>query len=227
MQNPLWLSEPFTKAQAWIDLILIANYKDGFIMVRGIQVDLKVGQVGWSEPKLAEKWRWSRSKVRGFLKLLEKEQQIIIEKNNVTQVLTIVNYSEYQQESTADRTAERQQIVQQKDPNKEVNKKKEIKNINIAFDSFWNLYDKRTGSKEKIEKKWNALKPQEREEIMSILPKYKRSQPDKQFRKNPETYLNNRSWEDEIIVTGSTTKVNGSSSFDNVPQSVSAKPWKP
>jgi len=105
MHNPLWSSEPFDKARAWIDLIILANYEDSFIMVRGIRVDIKRGQVGWSEPRLAEKWQWSRGKVRRFLKLLENEQQIRIEKNNVTQVLTIINYTEYQQDSTADSTA--------------------------------------------------------------------------------------------------------------------------
>jgi len=56
------------------------------------------------------------------------------------------------------------------------------------------------GNKEKLKKKWNSLKPDEREEIMKVIPKYKLSKPDKQFRKNPETYLNNRSWEDELII---------------------------
>ena len=36
ISNPLWSSEPFDKARAWIDLIILANYEAGFIMVRGI-----------------------------------------------------------------------------------------------------------------------------------------------------------------------------------------------
>ena len=31
-------------------------------------------------------------------------------------------------------------------------------NINIVFDVFWNLYNKKVGSKSKCEKKWNKLK---------------------------------------------------------------------
>ena len=34
---------------------------------------------------------------------------------------------------------------------------------------------------------------------MEHIPKYKQAQPDKKFRKNPETFLNNKSWNDEII----------------------------
>jgi hypothetical protein len=76
-QNDLWTFEPFTRGQAWVDLLLLANHKDGFIRVRGIRVEVKRGQVGWSEIKLAERWKWSRGKVRRFLFELECDGQII------------------------------------------------------------------------------------------------------------------------------------------------------
>lgn len=59
LSSQMWLSEPFTRGQAWIDLIGLANHEEGFIRVRGIKVTLKRGQVGWSEVKLAERWKWS------------------------------------------------------------------------------------------------------------------------------------------------------------------------
>ena len=34
---------------------------------------------------------------------------------------------------------------------------------------------------------------------MKHLPLYKKSQPNKKYRKDPATYLNNKSWNDEII----------------------------
>jgi hypothetical protein len=74
------------------------------------------------------------------------------------------------------------------------------KKINISFDDFWNLYDKKVGDKQKLIKKWEDLKDKERELIMAHIPKYKISQPDKKYRKDPQTYLNNKSWNDEIIL---------------------------
>ena len=71
--------------------------------------------------------------------------------------------------------------------------------VNVPFDDFWNLYDKKRGDKDKIEKKWQSLKDSEREAIMNHLPLYKKSQPNKKYRKDPSTYLNNKSWNDEII----------------------------
>jgi hypothetical protein len=72
-------------------------------------------------------------------------------------------------------------------------------NINIDFEWFWNDYDKKIGDKQKLKKKWNKLTDEERQNAMNYLDLYKQSVPDKQFRKNPETFLNNKSWNDEII----------------------------
>ena len=66
-----------------------------------------------------------------------------------------------------------------------------------SFDQFWNLYDKKT-SKPKAEAKWYRLSAKDQVAIMQHIPKYKAQQPDRQFRKDPCTYLNNRSWEDTI-----------------------------
>jgi len=74
-------------------------------------------------------------------------------------------------------------------------------NINIDFEWFWNEYDKKVGDKQKLKKKWNKLTDEERQNAMNYLDLYKQSVPDKQFRKNPETFLNNKSWNDEIIRT--------------------------
>ena len=72
-------------------------------------------------------------------------------------------------------------------------------NINIDFEWFWNEYDKKVGAKDKLKKKWNKLTDLERQNAMNYLELYKQAVPDKQFRKNPETFLNNKSWNDEII----------------------------
>jgi hypothetical protein len=69
--------------------------------------------------------------------------------------------------------------------------------INILFDEFWNLYDKKV-ARAKCEPKWKKLKDSEREEIMETLPKFLKSIKDKQFQPHPYTYLNQRRWEDEI-----------------------------
>lgn len=76
----------------------------------------------------------------------------------------------------------------------------DTKNINIPFSDFWDQYDKKVGKRSKIEKKWNLLTDDKRTLTMEHIIKYKQSQPDKTYRKNPETYLNNEGWNDEVII---------------------------
>jgi hypothetical protein len=70
---------------------------------------------------------------------------------------------------------------------------------NSSFDRFWNLYDKKVG-RAKCEKLFHNLSGNDRNKIFENLPAYIQSTPDRQYRKNPETYLRNRAWEDELYV---------------------------
>jgi len=79
--------------------------------------------------------------------------------------------------------------------NEEKNKK-----INFPFEDWWILYDYKKNV-EKCRIKWNRLSDQEKEECMVKTPDYVKSTPNKKFRKHPLTFLNNKSWNDEIIQT--------------------------
>lgn len=98
-ENDLWLAEPFTWAQAWIDLLINANHKPGSFWVRRIEVKLERGQLGWSEITMADRWKWSRGKVRRYLGMLETRGMIVQQTNKLTSIITICNYSEYQDKS--------------------------------------------------------------------------------------------------------------------------------
>ena len=73
------------------------------------------------------------------------------------------------------------------------------KYINISFNTWWDLYDKKVGSKTKLESKWNKLTDDQRTQAIKHTKEYIIAQPDKQYRKNPDTYFNNESYNDDII----------------------------
>ena len=75
---------------------------------------------------------------------------------------------------------------------------KEVKD-EYTFERAWNLYDKKVGCKAKLEKKWNSMSQKDRKAAIEYIPLYVLSQPDKQYRKNFQTFLNQRGWEDELI----------------------------
>ena len=67
------------------------------------------------------------------------------------------------------------------------------------FLSFWNDYDKKIDM-HKVEKKYAQITLEDRLKIKAHLPKYKLSQPDRRYRKDPYSYLYNQAWENETIV---------------------------
>lgn len=107
LNHDLWLSEPFTRGQAWVDLIGLANFTEGYIFKRGIKVTINRGFVGVNQETLAIRWKWSRGKVVRFLSMLKKENMIKIEqqKNCITSLISIINYDKYQFISTTNETA--------------------------------------------------------------------------------------------------------------------------
>lgn len=67
-----------------------------------------------------------------------------------------------------------------------------------SFEYLWNLYQKKTG-KQKALALWNKLSKKDRRDCIAYVPLYVEAQPDKQYRKNLETFLRNKCWNDELI----------------------------
>lgn len=68
-----------------------------------------------------------------------------------------------------------------------------------TFERAWNLYDKKVGCKAKLEKKWNSMSQKDRKAAIEYIPLYVIATEDKKYRKNFQTFLNQRGWEDELI----------------------------
>ena len=75
---------------------------------------------------------------------------------------------------------------------------KEVKD-EYTFERAWNLYDKKVGCKAKLEKKWNSMSQKDRKAAIEYIPLYVITTEDKKYRKNFQTFLNQRGWEDELI----------------------------
>ena len=88
--------EPFDKRSAWIDLLLTVNYKDKKIPFENGFIEIEKGQTLTSIKQLAEKWKWSRHKVSDFLNRLEQDTMIIQVRDTRKTLISIVNYSKYQ-----------------------------------------------------------------------------------------------------------------------------------
>jgi hypothetical protein len=96
LDNELWSDKPFTKGQAWVDLLLLANHKDKNVLIGSHAEMVERGSFITSELKLMERWGWGRKKVKLFLNFLESQKMIERNANNKRTAITIVNYGFYQ-----------------------------------------------------------------------------------------------------------------------------------
>lgn len=113
----IWEAQKTTKLKAWLDLIMGANHKAAKIDIKGVLISLERGQQARSMLTLSKDWNWSRDKVKRFLKRLENEGMIKLETSQLTSIITICKYSEYQDsaannkstDKATDKSAEKQQ----------------------------------------------------------------------------------------------------------------------
>lgn len=207
IQSDLWLAEPFSRGQAWIDLIGLARWKAGHARVKGVRIELERGQLCWSEVKLAERWQWSRGKVRRFLDELETEQQIVQQKSSVTSVISLLNYDRYQNGGTAFSTAgghqkdsERTSGSTRKKKVKKRNKEKKIPSYSDDFEKFWNTVpSRRKARKAAAYKNWkDAVKDTEPQVIISAATEYAASDKGQgQYALGPTRWLKDNCWNDD------------------------------
>jgi hypothetical protein len=93
---PIWYGDRFSKGQAWVDLLLLANHRDKKILFNGEIQTIGRGQYLTSTVKLAEKWGWNRKTVSSYLKLLEQDKMITKVSDNTKTLITIENYEVFQ-----------------------------------------------------------------------------------------------------------------------------------
>lgn len=105
----IWkVAEPFDKRSAWIDLIMMANYQDSKLVINNDLVDVPRGSRITSIKQLSEKWLWSRTKVKNFLELLQKDNMIEFKSTQKKTYYTIVNYKAHQDIEDIKKATERQ-----------------------------------------------------------------------------------------------------------------------
>lgn len=85
----------FSRYEAWLDLLMMANHKDTKIVLGNELVELKKGEFITSEKKLMESWNWGKSKTRAFLQMLENDGMIVKKSDRKKTTITICNYSVY------------------------------------------------------------------------------------------------------------------------------------
>jgi len=95
--NPiLKKGKTYSNFEAFIWLLLRANYDNAKVIIGSEIYKLKQGQMITSKKKLMMIFNWGNSRLNTFLNLLEKDKMIDVKSNTKLTMITISNYLDYQ-----------------------------------------------------------------------------------------------------------------------------------
>lgn len=212
LENELWREKrEFSRAEAWIDLLLAVNHEDRTVIINGQAVLVRMGNKVTSVSMLAERWNWSRKKVTNFLKLLQGQNMISYKSTTKYTMIEVLKWGFYQQEGITEEqqknnksTSEEQQKSikgtseeQQKNTNKNVENDKNVKNekkkdICACFESLWELYPVKKGKGNVSDTQKGKLYAIGYDEMKRAIERYSRdnANTELQYWKHGSTFFN-------------------------------------
>ncbi|MGE5400289.1 MAG: hypothetical protein ACM3S2_07785 [Ignavibacteriales bacterium] len=110
-ENRLWYSEPFNRAQIWVDLLILAAHKEVSLLSRDRKIELKRGELAYPVVALARRWKRSRGYTIRVLGEFTREGMIEVRAGRPVTIIRIINWDKYQYtgeeaEQMADQQAE-------------------------------------------------------------------------------------------------------------------------
>jgi hypothetical protein len=204
--------------ETWAYLLREANSSDteygGYLVKRGQLFR------NYREIREALSWtvgarigRYSESQVKHTMNALRTAGRIATRKYPRGILITICNYDYYQNPDNYEGTtgiptkkgrASHERLTDSPSINKNDNKNTDIdKSISCVtgekypFEEAWQMYG-RKGNRKTSERRWSNLKNHCRETALEHIPLYVESTPDRQYRKNFETYISQEVWNDEV-----------------------------
>ncbi|MDR2002381.1 MAG: hypothetical protein LBQ74_05060 [Prevotella sp.] len=162
--------------------------------------------------------RYSEAQVKHTMNVLRIAGRITTRKYPRGILITICNYDYYQNpdnyEGTTGIAMKSGRANHEKSTDSPSINKNDNKNIDIdksiscrieekfSFEQAWQMYGKK-GNRKTSERRWASLKNHCRELAFRHIPLYVESTPDRQYRKNFETYISQEAWNDELSCSGS------------------------
>lgn len=86
----------YSKFEAWNFILLSCAFNDRKVVTGTHLIDIKRGQYMTTETVLMNEFQWSKSKLRSFLRLLERDEMILKESDRKKTIITVIKYEDYQ-----------------------------------------------------------------------------------------------------------------------------------
>lgn len=96
LDHSLWNKGKLSKGEAWIWILMKANWTSGKCYVGNEVVSCPRGSLLTSVKSLENNWKWTTKQVRMFINILVKDKMITITTSNKQTKITVCKYDDYQ-----------------------------------------------------------------------------------------------------------------------------------
>ena len=206
MDDDVFSNEPYTEREAFLYLIEKSAWKIRRYRSGNKVVQLKRGQFTGSLRYIAKAWQWKKDKVASFLKILVSADMIKTEQQTRQTVITICNYSKFQDIHNKVQTDTRQILDsgqtadrQRTDKNNQDNQDNQDIKDNNDFEKWWKVYPRKVGKGSTRKCFDKAIKKIKVDDLMVITNQYNQTMngTEMQFIPHPTTWLNQERWLDD------------------------------
>lgn len=146
--------------KVWLWCLLKATHTKYDVLIGRTKVTLQAGQFIMGSNKAVDELKLARSTIWYWLSLLEKEGQVVLQKNARYTVVTLLNWEEYQHDLDAGETLAKRQVDTYKNEEK-------IKNVNTSESEIRAV----EGSEEDTPVKTSTAKYPHSKEVFSWFPR--------------------------------------------------------
>lgn len=214
-----WIASDSDYLSVWLRMLSDANFEDKKHLFNGSLMEVKRGQIIFGLEAWSAKTGVSIAKLRRMIKMLENDKMISRQKTNKYSLISILNYTKYQDD-------DRQSAGKAQADDKQNATPKEVKNIRIKeeksiddsaespsekkdfladlFDKFWKHYPTKHG-KQNAQKSFNKFLKGKTEHVcrfwMNLILAYYMDCRERQVvgydALHASTYINQKRWEDD------------------------------
>lgn len=173
---------PLSELEAWLTILVSVNYEDSVCTIENLSIECTRGESLYSLAHWADRFRWSRGKVRYHLRKWQREKLILLLPNPLTTHLRVLNYEQW----TGNQASAKNAI--------------ETK-MNKTFLLFWNTYHEITQTDRvniaRARKEWKKLSEPERELAIQHIETYYEHLRHVKFCMQASNYLSNKAFLNE------------------------------
>ena len=187
-ENPKFLS-------LFIHLLVRATYKDKTILVNGKKILLKAGCLLTSRKNISLETGLPESFIQRALKVFEKENVIKQSTNNFSRIISVVNWSQYQEDENSDTTQSSSQVGSKNEHQieQQIEQQNEHQDYAISACEYNNILTLIFSSEQHIEQQGEHLNEQQMNNKRTTdeqqMNTYKKEKKEKKEKKDTKTIV--------------------------------------